>query len=425
MNSAHIPVNYHEYRFSDEPFLRHFHTSAQGGDTFFTRKWGCIIIDEGHNYFNVKTTRCKAIASICAQHRWVTTGTLLDEPIPERVLGYFLMINFQKYPRNLPDLEIMIRTSRFKGIFETMVCRHENTMITEQSKPILHKHVVSHNLSENERIVYGMLKSILKILRNEVRRHKIDQNTTMVRKFSSYLLAMITYTRTFLICPMITISTIYLDTLDFDNKSDLTRIMQHELNRFNLYPWLNNEASVVSTRMKEIFKIIDKHPDERIVLFSSFRTSIDVLKHYIMKHRPVYEILPKYDSRKRGESIKDFDKSKNGVLMLSYALGSDGLNLQSASVCMICDFWWNASKTKQSIARINRFGQLAKEINIYLFNSNTGIEKVLFEKHKDKLDVADEILHGHQTSTIKQLKIEQVLRLIECDEYRSTFNKVI
>jgi len=417
-NARGIPVNYNLYIEPKEPFLK-FESQLESGNLFYSKRWTCVIVDEGHNYFGISTTRSKAICSICATNRWVLSGTLFDEPKPERILGYFLMINYHKYPRNIPEMERLIKTSKFYGLMETLVYRKENEMIDNEDT-IVNKTIISHKLSKQEGEIYLLLKTVLNKIQQEVKKYKLLRNTAQFRKFSSYILVMITITRTFLVCPLVAISSIYLDTIDYENKSELTKILYEELNARNLYDWLNDEKSVVSSRMKEMLKVVDKHISDRIVIFSSFRTTINVLKNYI-KDREVLEIIPKYTPKKRGKVLEDFAKTKNGVLLLTYNLGSDGLNLQCANTVLIADYWWNSGKTKQSIARVNRFGQLAKEVFIYYFTSNTGIEKALFEKHHDKLKVENELLYGRQYSAIKKIKTEDILRLINSDEYITNF----
>ena len=416
-NRLGIPVNFNLYIEPKDPFLNLKNLSR--GDLFFSKRWGCMIVDEGHNYFNISTIRSRAICAICATHRWVLSGTLFDEPKPERILGYFLMINYNKYPRNLPEIERIIKTSRFYGLMETLVYRKENEMIKSDDIDII-KTIVSHKLSKQEGDIYLMLKVVLRKLQQEIRKYKLQGNTIQLRKFSSYMLVMITLTRTFLVCPLITIASIYLDTIDYENKSELSKILYDELNKKDLYGWLNDEKSIISSRMKEILEVIDVHSPDRVVVFSSFRTTINVLKNYITD-RPVFEIIPTQSPDKRGKVLEDFAKSKNGVLLLTYNLGSDGLNLQCANTVLIADYWWNSGKTKQSIARVNRFGQLAKQIFVYYFTSNTGIEKALFDKHVDKMVVENELLHGQQFSNIKRIKTDDILRLINNDEYMDNF----
>ena len=125
---------------------------------------------------------------------------------------------------------------------------------------------------------------------------------------------------------------------------------------------------------------------------------------------------------RRGNVLEEFSKSKNGVLLLTYSLGSDGLNLQCANTVLIVDFWWNSGKTNQSVARVDRFGQLSEEINIYYFTSNTGIEKALFEKHLDKKKIGEELIIGHQMSEVSTMSMNDILRIIDKDDYSITFN---
>ena len=346
---------------------------------------------------------------------------MFEEPVAQRILGYLLMINFNKYGRNLPDITSVIKTSRFTGLRETLVIRKENLMIDIINKPVVKKHVISHNLNDSESKIYTILKRVLKHVKTEIRRHKMVRNTYQARKFQSYILSMLTYTRTFLVCPMVTLSSIYLDVLDFENKSDLSKMLYDEFNKQNLYEWLNNADSVLSSRMKEIITVLGKHINDRVVLFSSFRTNINVLKNYV-KDRPSFEITSTMSHTRRGNVLEEFSKSKNGVLLLTYSLGSDGLNLQCANTVLIVDFWWNSGKTNQSVARVDRFGQLSEEINIYYFTSNTGIEKALFEKHLDKKKIGEELIIGHQMSEVSTMSMNDILRIIDKDDYSITFN---
>lgn len=414
-----IPVNYNEFIRPIEPFLDIL--DPEKGDLFYTLKWGCLIVDEGHNYFNITTARSRAICSISANHRWVLSGTLFDEPKDERILGYLLMINNTNYPRNLPDIKLAIRRRNFRGLLETMVHRKNNNMIIQSTKPKVNKTIVSHKLNKYETMIYLSLKRILKILRNTLKQYKNDENTEQIKKFSSYLLVIIMYTRTFLVCPLITLSTIYLDIADFKSKSELSRLLYDEFNKLDLYEWLNNKDSILSSRLTEILKVLKEHLEDKVVIFTSFRTSVNIIKNYITD-RPTFVITPAQNSTKRGQVIVDFENSKNGVLILTYNLGSDGLNLQCANTVLITDYWWNSGKTKQGIARVDRYGQLSDNVNIYYFTSNTGIEKAIFEKHHDKLKVQDELMIGRQISKIKPIKTDEILRIIEQDEYIPNFS---
>jgi len=160
---------------------------------------------------------------------------------------------------------------------------------------------------------------------------------------------------------------------------------------------------------------LDKHKTDRVVVFSCFRTSIVMLNHYL-QDRPVMFLSPSMNMKKRGDTIKEFEKTENGILLLTYAVGSEGLNLQCSNTAMLIDFWWNAGMTRQAIARVLRMGQEADVINIYYFTSNTGMENSLFQKQQAKLDIVNELMTGRATTKIKRLGMDEIIRLINQED---------
>jgi SNF2 family DNA or RNA helicase len=130
--------------------------------------------------------------------------------------------------------------------------------------------------------------------------------------------------------------------------------------------------------------------------------------------RPVFNIESKHSAIKRNQIVSEFQSSDGGILLLTYGLGAEGLNIQAANVVLLSDVWWNCGKTKQAIARVARRGQ-TKHVFIYFFTSNTGIEKALFGKLKGKQNVIEEITTGSLKSIIPTLKIAEILNLLTDD----------
>ena len=212
---------------------------------------------------------------------------------------------------------------------------------------------------------------------------------------------------------------------DYKNKSELSAVLMERIEELDLEEWLNNVDSVCSTRMSEALRVINKHGNDRIVLFSCFRSSIDVLAMYMPTNRPVLTIKSNMNTQRRGQVIKDFEETTNGILLLTYELGSEGLNLQCSSIVMLLDFWWNSAKTKQAIARVLRYGQTALTVNVYFFTSNTGLEKALFEKQHAKQVVLQELEHGAWKTKIPRLTMNQIMQLIEKEENTALLQKVL
>ena len=167
---------------------------------------------------------------------------------------------------------------------------------------------------------------------------------------------------------------------------------------------------------------------EKITVFSCFRTvlcAIQLLFPDKIGNRPLFTISGNDDIKTRASIIKAFGKSENGVLLLTYDIGSTGLNLQCSNTVLLVDFWWNSGKTEQAIARILRFGQKSEIVNIYYFTANTGMEKSLFKLQHSKLEVAKELLVGGCKLSIPKISTADIIRIIQNEENVTELNKVI
>ncbi len=116
-----------------------------------------IVTDESQGYYNMSCTKGKCIASLCAKHRWLLSGTLIDEPRIDKIFGYFLALNHPTAPRNLPDFKGFITNDEYGGIRDTMVYSTENEEFTP---PTSNMHIVAHKLIFEEIMIYENTKKI-------------------------------------------------------------------------------------------------------------------------------------------------------------------------------------------------------------------------------------------------------------------------
>ena len=386
---------------------------SHGASSIYSCKWGCVLVDEIQKFTNVTTKQCRGIASLCAQYRWGLSGTMFDEPKIERILGYYLIINHPTFPRNLPEAEFLVRSYAFKGVNETIVKRTQNDAFIP---PKLKETIIKHMLEKEEEKVYLCMKETLKDLNKEVERYKRMRDTQNVRKFNSYLLAMITYLRQSVICPLLPIANVALDVSNYEDKSLLSEMLLTVIRKLDIDDWLNKKESVLSSRLQNVLNVINKHSNERLVVFTSFRTCLDILKAYLPTDRPNFILTANMSTTSRGKTLEQFEKSDKGILVMTYDLGAEGLNIQSAHTVLLIDLWWNSAKTKQAISRVFRFGQTSPVVNVYYFTSNTGIEKALLDKHTDKLDALDEIQTGCMKTNVKTIQMKEILKILETEE---------
>ncbi|MDD6082754.1 MAG: C-terminal helicase domain-containing protein [Oscillospiraceae bacterium] len=104
---------------------------------------------------------------------------------------------------------------------------------------------------------------------------------------------------------------------------------------------------------------------------------------------------------RRQEIIDEFDSAPSGtVLPLQITAGGTGLNIQSASVVVICEPQFKPSVENQAISRAYRMGQTRNVIVYRLLCDNSVDEHIvdilenkqnIFDAYADKSEAAEEI----------------------------------
>lgn len=396
--------------------------NSDGIAFLYSVQWGCLIVDEVQDYTKVTTINCQSLGALCAKYRWLTSGTMFNEPAAERILGYYIILNHPTFPRNLPEAKRLIYSKNYRGIRETTVHRASNEAF---QPPKVNKKIITHALSKEEVSLYTMMRKVLIDLNERLKELKrIRAESNDIKKFSSYLLAMLTYLREGLVCPIIPIASVSIDIADLGSKNELAEILMNKIDEMELGDWLNDINSVKSTRIKSVINTCKEHSNGKIVIFSCFRSCLDILEHYLPKDRQVFTISGNMSGPRRGSVIKEFEQSDGGILLLTYKIGGQGLNLQCANTVLLIDYWWNAGITNQAIARVLRFGQKEKTVNIYLFSSNTGVESAVLKKQQTKLAAIEELLVGNQTTEVHRMKMAEIIRLIDVEENKDLLNDI-
>lgn len=406
------------YRDANQPFLNH----NTGAGLIHSRKWGTLIVDEAQKFLTHDTYQNKSIFSISAHHRWLLSGTLLQEAKKQKIFGIYLMLNHNKAPKCFPQFKEYINQPSWKGVSEIMVKRDNNPDWTPTK---LNKWMISHSLTETEAKIYLNLKILLNMLKKRLEEFKKNRDTNNVKKFSAYIMAMITYLRQCVVCPIIPITTVSIDVAGFNEDSKLAEMFVDTIKSLKVDDYLNDINSIASSRIKAVYNCYNYHPDEKIIVFSSFRTVIDTLQLFKDDAaRPTFTIKGTDSINKRAQIIEQFNQSKNGIMYLTYDIGANGHNLQCASVVVLVDYWWNDGITKQSIARIHRSGQ-ESDVNVYYMIANTGMEKGMLTMHERKLFMAEEAMVGPIKTKGVTLKINELIDIINEKDNLEILNRVV
>lgn len=393
-----------------------------GPASIYSINWGMIFIDEGQNYNNITSEKCRSISCLYAKKRYILSGTPFNEPKPERFLGYFVILHLPITPPmtggyTLPDMTMnMFTKNKFAGYRKYTIYRDDNKDFV---RPKYTEQIISHNLNNDERNIFINSRLILQELAKKAKQLKQNGDVVGLRKFNAYILGMISYVRQCVINPAIPMSKIIMDIADFTERTELSEIVATRFTEMGIKTYFDDDKNVISTRFAEIFKVIEKHSNEKIIIFSSYRTCIDLLisamQDFIKIKRKIFTLEAKLNDKKRGKILEDFEKEENGILAITYNIGSEGLNLQSASTVLLVDLEWNSSKIKQAIGRINRPGQLALEIFVYFFVSNTGMEHELIKKNRIKDEMLKDLALGSTNKKFPTLQIADMLKIINTD----------
>jgi superfamily II DNA or RNA helicase len=140
---------------------------------------------------------------------------------------------------------------------------------------------------------------------------------------------------------------------------------------------------------------------EQLVVFAMNRHPIEQMRE--MFPRDVRLITGAETNNERAQNLKDFQEGKYRILAMTYAAGSESLNLQNCKVALYLGYSWTDAKLKQAMARIWRSGQLHHTFHYFLVSgendakmldkvlakeeATTLIENLLLSTNKVELDV--------------------------------------
>jgi len=416
------------YYAPDNPLLGP-QTVTSGVGTVYTTRWGCLVVDEAHGYCNIQVDKCRSIASISAQHRWLLSGTLFSEPNPSNLLGYYTLIKHPDSPGDLMSMSSMMRRPGFVGVRGTLVHRSTSGLSCGKKPSYKVRHeLVQVPMTENEVIVYERIKKVLKRINASLR---TAPNVEGRRRFASYLLAMITYLRQIMVAPIIVLASVAVDVSKLREKSELSEILMSELNEANLGEYLESSESLYSSRVTAVLQKLEvcrQRGTPRVLVFSAFRTSLRLLQALVEERFPqqwqAFTLEGGQSMTRKTQVLDGFEKCPKGILYLTYKTGSEGLNLQHTDTVFLLDTMWNASTGEQAVARVARQGQRSTTVNIYTFMSNTGIEKAILEKHVNKMDIAKELMQGPVTKHYHHMRVQDVVKMVLSEDNASLYQEV-
>lgn len=168
----------------------------------------------------------------------------------------------------------------------------------------------------------------------------------------------------------------------------------------------NLKYSSKANRLKEIVEEAQLE-NRKVIVFSFFLDTIYKI-YTLFRDKCLAPINGSVSPQRRQEIIDEFDKSPVGSVLVSQILsGGTGLNIQSASVVVICEPQLKPSIENQAISRAYRMGQ-SRNVLVYRLLCENSIDEKITEILEKKQYVFDNFA-DKSVSAQKSLEIDDKL----------------
>ena len=167
------------------------------------------------------------------------------------------------------------------------------------------------------------------------------------------------------------------------------------------------KQSCKAIRLLEIIEQA-KQEERKVLVFSFFLDTLRVIGE-LLGTRCCGVINGAVPPPRRQELIDSFEKASNGsVLLAQIQSGGTGLNIQSASVVVICEPQFKPSIENQAISRAYRMGQTRNVIVFRLLCTNT-----IEERMTEVLEIKTEIFNAFADRSVAAEQNESSVREID------------
>ncbi|AJF97908.1 DEad-like helicase [Pandoravirus inopinatum] len=149
-----------------------------------------------------------------------------------------------------------------------------------------------------------------------------------------------------------------------------------------------SRAGVRSAKMRAITRILGQVPaDEKVLVFSSFAACLDLVADAVAARLPamgVVQVDGDTPKRERDERLRAF-RAAGGprVLLMTYKIGAEGLNLAEANHCVCVEPWWTNAVHEQAYSRCWRVGQ-TRPVTVYNIIAAGTMEQRVVQVCRDK-----------------------------------------
>ena len=316
--------------------------------------WKVVIGDEAHLIKNPKAKRSRRAAKLMgrADHVYLLTGTPLE-----------------RTPADLWHIMSVLRPGLYSSYW-----RWYNCFVDYFSLPHT-PHIKIMKGSKNEEVLHDLLYPVyLRRLRGDVLPEVKEPQFVSVRVDlqgkQRRLYDLIAEEG-------------YIGELDLEITNEMARMVHLRRAAVDASPLCKFE--IPSAKINAALELIEGMPDEKIVVFSSFRQPAERLHSH----------LPDSYLYFSGPTTRDVDVGgildKHQILISTFDSLSTGANLQQARILIFLDLPWSSSVYRQTVGRVVRLGQERQTV-IYALTSRDTVDEHVAGLIEKKTEMFNEIM---------------------------------
>jgi len=130
--------------------------------------------------------------------------------------------------------------------------------------------------------------------------------------------------------------------------------------------------------------IRDRRPDDKIIIFTEFRDTLNFLERKITEEGLLVARIRGGMSPEDKQQQASYFENHADILLGTEAAG-EGLNLQFANIAINYELPWNPNRLEQRVGRVYRYGQ-KKRVYIYNFKTAFPIDDAVLSKILEKME---------------------------------------
>ena len=183
-----------------------------------------------------------------------------------------------------------------------------------------------------------------------------------------------------------------------DDPAELAALEAHDSKLDKLQEWLSQIRKRATL-------------DEKLMIFSSFRTCVDYLATRLEQIGHKVMVLHGGVHGNGQDTVARFAEAPGGTILLTTEIGGEELDLQFCRMLINWDLPWNPMRVEQQIGRIDRIGQASPIIDIINLIADDTIEHTVYERLYMRLGIIKNTL-GDFEPILGQIvrEIEQLVR---------------